>query len=390
MKPIYLIARRYAFSTKNRHRNTSIRIALGLAICLFSINLVLSFMQALQADQFEDIRTYESFDIQIPLTDISLEKGALLTEKLEALESVEEAFLYSEIPVLVVSQNGNTVAGRLRAIEMEGKFAKAVHTFRGTLNQGNSLASSYTHSADFSYGDTVSVTLLKKGKQATVVPVQREMEIGALYYTSMYEFDDSTFLTDLETLYAINPDAPLSVGIYSHSNLEKLQKEIQDLDETLEPITWKEANASLYGAMELEQGMMEMLLFLMILVIVLHIRNSSKRLLLAKQREIAMLRSMGFRLKQLQRIFVLQALYVALVGIILGILLSYLGIWSYPYVSGFFGSSVARSLVLSIRPIRLCLLVVIILAFSMLASYLGTRRVLKVDIMEMFIHDEVQ
>jgi ABC-type lipoprotein release transport system permease subunit len=347
-------------------------------------------MQALQADQFEDIRTYESFDIQIPLTDISLENGALLTEKLEALESVDEAFLYSEIPVLVVSKTGNTVAGRLRAIEMEGKFAKAVRTFRGTFDQGNGLASSYIHSADFSYGDTVTVTLLKKGKQATVVPVQREMEIGALYYTSMYEFDDSTFLTDLDTLYALNPDAPLSVGIYSSFDLEKLQKEIQDLDLTLEPITWKEANASLYGAMELEQGMMEMLLFLMIIVIVLHIRNSSKRLLLSKQREIAMLRSMGFRLKQLQRVFVLQALYVALVGIILGIVLSYLGIWLYPYVSGFFASSVAQTLVLSIRPMRLCLLVVIILAFSMLASYLGTRRVLKVDIMEMFIHDEVQ
>jgi lipoprotein-releasing system permease protein len=390
MKPTYLIARRYAFSRQNRHRNTSIRIALGLAICLFSINLVLAFMQALQLNQFEDIRTYESFDIQIPLSSNSLEQGNLLVQKLGALDSVENAFLFSDIPVLVVSKNGKTVAGRLRALQSEGKFTKNVRVFRGSLFQSGMISSSYIHSTEIGLGDTVTVTLLKKGKQATVVPVQRELEVGALYYTSMYEFDDTTFLTDLDTLFSLNSDASLSVGLYSDENLATVKKEIKEVEATLEPITWKEANASLYGAMELEQSMMELLLFLMILVIVLHIRNSSKRLLLAKQREIAMLRSMGFRLKQLQGIFIFQAFFVALVGLSLGVFLSYLGVWAYPYFSIFLNSSLAQSLVLTIRPLRLFLLVVTILSFSMLAAYFGTRRILKVDIMEMFIHDEVQ
>ena len=390
MRPTYLIARRYAFSRQNRHRNTSIRIALGLAICLFSINLVLAFMQALQSNQFEDIRTYESFDIQIPLAGNSLEQGEQLAMKLRALDSVDAAFLFSDIPVLVASQNGKTIAGRLRAIQSEGKFSKNVRVFRGTLFQSGMISSSYIHSADIALGDSVTITLLKKGRQATVVPVQRELGVGALFYTSMYEFDDSTFLTDLDTLYSLNGDAPLSIGLYSDENLADVKQAIKEIDNTLGPITWKEANASLYGAMELEQSMMELLLFLMIVVIVLHIRNSSKRLLLAKQREIAMLRSMGFRLRQLQRIFILQAFYVAFVGLTLGIFLSYLGIWAYPFVSVFLNSSLAQSLVLTIRPLRLCILVVTILSFSMFAAYFGTRRILKVDIMEMFIHDEVQ
>ncbi|WP_320130849.1 FtsX-like permease family protein [uncultured Sphaerochaeta sp.] len=390
MKSVFLIAKRYAFSRQNRHRNTSLRIAFGLAICLFSITMILSFMQALQLNQFDDIRTYESFDIHIPLANNSLEQGSALVEKLKHLDLVDDAFLYSDIPTLVISQNGVTVAGRLRGIQIEGRLARNIRTFRGTLVQEGKLASSYIHASDIGFGDTVSVTILKKGKQAAVVPIRREMEIGALYYTSMYEFDDTTFLTDLHTLYAFNPEATLCVGLYSRGNLKQLKEEIKGLDGTLNPITWQEANASLYGAMELEQSMMELLLFLMIVVIIIHIRNSSKRLLLAKQREMAMLRSMGLRLAQLQLIFVLQALFVALVGLSLGILASFLGIWVYPFISGFLGDSLAQGLVLTIHPMRLCILVVAILSFSGLAAYIGTRRILKVDIMEMFIHDEVQ
>ncbi|AEV28315.1 ABC-type transport system, involved in lipoprotein release, permease component [Sphaerochaeta pleomorpha str. Grapes] len=333
---------------------------------------------------------YESFDIQIPLASNSLEQGEELAMKLGALDSVDAAFLFSDIPVLVASKNGKTIAGRLRALQSEGKFAKNIRVFRGTLFQSGMISSSYIHSADIGLGENVTVTLLKKGKQATVVPVQRDLTVGALFYTSLYEFDDSTFLTDLDTLYSLNSEASLFLGLYSDADLADVKKAIGEIDNTLEPITWKEANASLYGAMELEQSMMELLLFIMIVVIVLHIRNSSKRLLLAKQREIAMLRSMGFRLRQLQRIFILQAFYVAFVGLALGIFLSYLGVWIYPSVSVLLNSSLAQSLVLTIRPLRLCILVVTILSFSMLAAYFGTRRILKVDIMEMFIHEEVQ
>ncbi len=387
---LLFLAKRYAFSSENRHKGASVRIAFGLALCLFAITMVLSFMQALQENQFEDIRTFESFDVQAPLSYTDLEKGNALVKDLESLPLVDHAFLFAEIPVLVQGKDDSSLAGRIRAIQSKGAFTEELNLFRGELFKEGMLTTSYIHFSSMPLGESVEVTLLKKGKQATVIPAQRKLTIGGVYFTSMYDFDSSTYLTDLDTLYSLNSDAPLSVGIFSTQKSEDVAKEIQKNFPHLEPITWKEANASLYGAMQLEQSMMTLMLLLMVAVIIIHIRNSSRRLLLAKQREIAMLRSMGLEKNKVQQIFVLQALIVASVGALGGVLLSLLGLLIYPNFSLLVYSSLGVHLNLTINFLDLFLLVVAILCFSGFASYVGTRRILKADIMEMFAHDEVQ
>ncbi len=388
---VLFLAKRYAFSRENRHKGTSVRIAFGLALCLFAITMVLSFMQALQENQFVDIRTFESFDVQVPLTFTDLSRGNALALELEDLAMVDHAFLFAEIPVLIQGRAGSSAqAGRIRAIQSKGAFSEELRLYRGELFKEGTLSSSYLHLASMPLGETVEVTLLKKGKQATVIPSQRKMPIGGVYYTSMYDFDSSTFLTDIQTLYSLNADTPLLMGIFSSEKSDLVAKEIRKNFPTLEPVTWKEANASLYGAMQLEQSMMALMLLLMVAVIIIHIRNSSRRLLLSKQREIAMLRSMGLPKRSVQQVFVVQALLVALVGTLAGVLLSLLGILLYPNFSQLIYKSLGVHLSLTINVTNLFILVVAILCLSGFASFLGTRRILKADIMEMFTHDEIQ
>ncbi|HHT80412.1 MAG TPA: ABC transporter permease [Spirochaetales bacterium] len=387
---VLFLAKRYAFSSENRHKGTSVRIAFGLALCLFAITMVLSFMQALQENQFEDIRTFESFDVQASLSFTDLERGNALVGELESLPLVDHAFLFSEIPVLIQGNGGTALAGRIRAIQSKGAFKEGLNLYRGVLFQEGMLSSSYLHLSSMPLGASVEITLLKKGKQATVIPSQRTMPIGGVFYTSMYDFDSSTYLTDLDTLYSLNADAPLSIGIFSSEKSDLVAREIRQKFPSLEPVTWKEANASLYGAMQLEQSMMSLMLLMMVAVIIIHIRNSSRRLLLAKQREIAMLRSMGLMKSRVQQIFVLQALIVAAVGSLAGVLLSISGILLYPNFSQRVYSSLGVHLNITLNIPNLLVLVVAILCFSGFASYIGTRRILKADIMEMFAHDEVK
>lgn len=386
---VLFLARRYAFSQENRHKATSIRIAIGLALCLFAITMVLSFMQALQDNQFDDIRTFESFDVQIPLDYHDLEKAAHLVQELEQLPSVDYAFLFAEIPALIQGRGGKPLAGRIRAIESKGPFSESLHTYRGELFKEGQLSSSYLHNASLTLHDTVEVTLLKKGKQATVIPTQRNMVVGGIYYTSMYDFDSSTYLTDLPTLYALNAEAPLRIGIFSSEKSEVVSKDIVDHYADLNPITWKEAHASLYGAMRLEQSMMAFMLLLMVMVILMHISNSSRRLLLAKQHEIAMLRSMGLQKKKVAKVFIVQAILVAFVGSMGGLILSILGVALYPNFSRMVFTTLGVHLTLALKYPMICLFIVAILCFSALAAHLGTRRILKADIMEMFSYDEI-
>ena len=382
------LSTRYAFSSQNRHRSTSVRIALGLALCLFAIVAVLSFMQALQRNQFEDIRTFESFDLQVQLQQSNLEEAQEVAKRIEALDSVSSAFVYADIPVITQAQDGTTVAGRMRAIEAEGRFAEQLNSYRGTIFSEGKLASSYSNSRSIKVGDELKVTLLRKGRQATVIPAQRTLEIGALYYTTSYDFDHTTFLTDLQTLLLLNPDAPLKIGVYTEQAVDGVKQELMALGFP-QASTWREINASLYGAMELEQKMMTLMLFLMVIVVLVHIRNSSRRLLLAKQREIAMLRSMGLTKGGVQLLFVLQALLVAVIGVVVGSLLALAAVALYPNLSNLVYQSMGVHLTLSIRNSELLILSLSILVFSMFAAYQGTHRILKVDIMEMFAHDEV-
>lgn len=382
------LSTRYAFSSQNRHRSTSVRIALGLALCLFAIVAVLSFMQALQRNQFEDIRTFESFDLQVHLEQSNLEQATEIANRIEALDSVLSAFVYADIPVITQAEDGTTVAGRMRAIEAEGRFAEQLNSYRGNIFSEGKLASSYSNSRSIKVGDQLKVTLLRKGRQATVIPAQRTLEIGALYYTTSYDFDHTTFLTDLPTLLLLNPDAPLKIGVYTDQAVETVKQELIDMGYP-QASTWREINASLYGAMELEQKMMTLMLFLMVIVVLVHIRNSSRRLLLAKQREIAMLRSMGLSKGSVQLLFVFQALLVASIGVVLGSLLAISAVALYPNLSNLVYQSMGVHLSLSIRNSELLILALSILVFSMLAAFHGTHRILKVDIMEMFTHDEV-
>ena len=364
------------------------RIALGLSLCLFSIVIVLSFMQALQRDQFEDIRTFESFDLQIPLSTSNYVQAREIASVIESLPEVDDAFVYVDLPIIAQNSEGSTLAGRLRAIEATGRFFQQLNSYRGTLFSEGTIISSYSNARIIRLGETLNITYLRKGRQAAVVPSQRDLEVGAIYYTDSYDFDKNTFLTDVPTILSLNPDLLLRIGIFTKSDVKTVKGLLTDLGYP-QTETWMEVNASLYGAMELEQKMMTLMLFMMVAVILVHIRNSSRRLLLAKQSEIAMLRSMGLTKNKVRTVFLLQALIVAMLGIGVGILLSYSSIALYPYMSQVAYRAMGIHLTLEIQAVQLVLLIAAILSFSLLAAYFGTRRILKADIMEMFAHDEI-
>ncbi len=364
------------------------RIALGLGLCLFALLIVLSFMQALQRNQFEDIRTFESFDLQIPLYISNYQKAGEMVQLIESIHGVDAAFVYADLPIIAQNKDGTSLPGRLRAIEGKGRFLDQLNSYRGNLFESDKISSSFSNSYTIRVSDMLNITYLRKGRQATVVPSQKSMEVGSIFYTSSYDFDRNTFLTDIPTILSLNPDLPLFIGIYSQGNVDELKKVLVSHGFT-ETQTWKEVNASLYGAMELEQKMMTIMLFLMVVVVLVHIRNSSRRLLLAKQREIAMLRSMGMTKTNVSLIFLMQAFIVSFVGLFAGMLLSYAAIAFYPFLSKIAYQAMGIHLILEIQIEQLLILVGSILVFSLFAAYLGTHRILKADIMEMFAHDEI-
>jgi lipoprotein-releasing system permease protein len=64
----------------------------------------------------------------------------------------------------------------------------------------------------------------------------------------------------------LNPDVRLRIGIFTRDDVLAVKQQVLKLGYE-DVATYKEVNASLYGAMELEQKMMTLMLFLMVIVI---------------------------------------------------------------------------------------------------------------------------
>ncbi|MCK9547501.1 MAG: FtsX-like permease family protein [Sphaerochaeta sp.] len=388
MSILLRLSSRYAFSRQNRHRSSSIRIALGLALGLFAIVMVLSFMQALQANQFKDIRTLESFDLQLDAPTHTLGEARSIAAAIGALEGTEAAFVWADLPIIIQGEGGRTISARMRGIDASERLLEAVKSYRGTIFDEGIIASSWANSLWIDIGNQITLTFLRRGRQATIVPASKIVEVGAIYYTSSWEFDQTTLLCSLDTLAALTDDLDFRIGVYADADVKRVKEIISDAGYA-GVMTYQEVNAALWGAMELEQRMMTLMLLLMIIIVLVHAYSSTRRLLLAKQREVAMLMTMGERRKTIRLAFVLQSFFVSVLGLAFGIGLSYGALALYPHLSAMIYRRIGAHLVLVIEAQQVIGLSLGILAFSLISTLLAIRRLLSADIMEMFVYEEI-
>lgn len=388
MSILGLLASRYAFSRQNRHRRSSVRIAVGLALGLFATVTVLSFMQALQRNQFSDIRALESFDLQLTVIDHSLEEARKIADAIANIDGVAAAFVWTDLPVIIQAEGGRTISARIRALDPTERFLSNVSMWKGKPFIDGELSSAWANYLWLKEGSDVTLTFLKRGKQATVVPASKRMPITSIYYTTSWEFDQTTLLATLKTAGQFTTELVYHIGIYTDSDVRRTKARLEEsgFDGVQ---TYQEVNAALWGAMELEQKMMTLMLLLMVLIVMVHAYSSTRRLLAAKQREVAMLMTMGARRATIYAAFVLQAVIISAIGLGAGTILCYGALGVYPHLSTLIWRQIGVHLELSIEALHLAALSASILLFSMISSLIAVRRLLRGDIMEMFVYEEI-
>jgi lipoprotein-releasing system permease protein len=87
--------------------------------------------------------------------------------------------------------------------------------------------------------------------------------------------------------------------------------------------TWQETNKSILGALSMERIVTMIVIGLILLVAALNIFITLVMMVMEKYRDIAILMSMGARLSQVRRIFVVQGLLIGVVGSAVGLTLGY-------------------------------------------------------------------
>lgn len=162
-----------------------------------------------------------------------------------------------------------------------------------------------------------------------VVPILRRFRVASVFSSGLYEFDSSFAYVSLEEgKRFFGMDSTVTgIQIRIHDMFAAPEYEQKVLDKLggypYRVNTWIELNENLFVWMKWEKIGMTILLMLIVMVGALNIISALIMVVMEKRREIGVLKSMGATRGSVMRIFMLEGLFIGLVGTISGSLLGY-------------------------------------------------------------------
>lgn len=388
---------RYAFSKTRGQRVTSIMILVGIAIGLIALLVISAVMNGLQNAQMDQLKNLESFDLIV-------RSDSLNAEDIRSLSGVDQAFRFIETNALIVDETSeNSQSIRIRAFEGDifesQRFSKSLTVISGSKDNMAGLLFSYTTRSriGISYGDSIKMTFLRRGKTATIVPYSTHLPVSGFFSSKMSEFSSSTAFMDYSILSGIIGTDEAKIAVYMSGNQKAVVQSIMKLDPDAVIITWQEYNNALYSALMLEKTLMYVFLAFMFLIICVNLKNSTRRLLSNKQKEGAMLRALGCSRKSVNAIFLGQGLVISVLGEILGVVLGKILIANLQNVlklvdNVVFALSGSRTVLTqipfnaSIGALETALVCLFIFLLSLIFTSIGCRRIYRSEIMEVILN----
>src|SRR5262245_27966850 len=172
-------------------------------------------------------------------------------------------------------------------------------------------------------GDSVQVvtphgTLSPMG----MVPVPRRLRVAGTFSLGLYEFDNTTGFVSLD----------VGKRLFGKDDIDLIQLRVDDIWRASEvahsiPATlgdkyftqdWTEMNRSLFSALWLEKIAISLTIGLIVMVAALNIIASLILLVMEKNRDIAILKTMGASARSVTTIFMMQGLIIGIVGTAVG------------------------------------------------------------------------
>ncbi len=170
---------------------------------------------------------------------------------------------------------------------------------------------------------------LKLGDDIIIYFVQnparfRKLKIKGIYNTGLGELDDKIILTDIRHLQKINnwnenQINGMEVYLDDFSKIDQLEAEIyNNIDYDLGVTSIKKSRADLFNWLELQDINVVIIIGLLLLVSGINIIATLLILIIEKTNTIGILKALGAKNLTISKIFILNALYLIIVGLVIG------------------------------------------------------------------------
>lgn len=312
----------------------------GVAIGVMALILVLGVMTGFTDDLREKILGTNSH-VVINKYYSNIENHKEIIGKISRLENVSAAtpFIISTVmlssgsrvsPVVV---HGIDIATAPKVIDIkrtlvDGKLEDLEKTFghdNRTDYPGIIIGKELSEILGVGRGDPVTV-ISPTGlvSPAGMAPSWKKFIIAGIFESGMYEYDTGMAYVSLADAQKFLKMPGETGGIWiSACNIYETDRVVAKAKAVLGPEyqvrDWKEMHKNLYAALKLEKTAMFIILILIIIVAAFSIVATLIMMVNDKNREIAILKSMGATAASIMRIFILQGLIIGITGTVIGL-----------------------------------------------------------------------
>lgn len=240
----------------------------------------------------------------------------------------------------------------IRANEtVDGIFLKGIDPtndislVRGTIVEGNYFTTSASHTSEIiigrrlanklnvRIGDKIIVFGLPMESSRMYQPRAKQFRLAGIYESGMAEYDDIytyVHLADAQKLFQLPFDAVSGYDILVKdvNNVEQVARQVNELlGYPHHSRTVFETYRNLFAWVDLQKKFSPIILALIIIVAIVNIIGTILMFILEKVEAIGILRTMGMSRRRLGRVFMLQGLTIASIGIFFGNILAFALCW---------------------------------------------------------------
>jgi lipoprotein-releasing system permease protein len=312
-------------------------IALGLAVMILTVAIITGFQKEIRNKLigFGSHIQISNYDNNASDEDQAIDKNQAFIEELKNNPEINHIQIYATKSGIIKTKTDNEGV-MLKGIgkDYDWKFihenlrAGTVFTVSDSGISRNIVISKYlSDKLGLKVDDKMTIYFLTKKTDSTYTHYQQRVKvfyISGIYETGFEDVDKRLVLVDLKQIQRLNywnddQIGGFEIALNDYKNIDEIGSEINEkVGQTLIAQTIKEVNPTIFSWLDLQDMNAVIVITLMILVASINMISALLILILERTNMIGILKALGAKNSSIQKIFLINAMYLIGRGLIWG------------------------------------------------------------------------
>lgn len=306
---------------------------LGIMLGVATLIIVMSVMNGFRAELMGRVLGLNGHMGVYPAWGSTLDEFETRAESISTIDGVTAVIPVVDGQVMASSEDTSTGV-MVRGMRGEDFKSRAIlnDKYKGLgleEFQDNAIIMGYRLAQKMAVRPGDAVTLVSPKGNITAfgtIPKMKSYTLIGTFDTSMFEYDSNFIfmpLNEAQKFFMTNGNVShLEIFADSLDNVEPIMDKVFDTTgQGAQVYDWRHSNAAFFNAIEVERSVMFLILTLIIIVAAFNMISGLIMLVQDKNKDIAILRTMGMSRGGILRVFLMSGLTVGFLGTFLGLLL---------------------------------------------------------------------